>query len=75
MLVEQRRPAPWLIGKPSISSIRQEQNIDIYPATVYAQKFILPGLISFLERRLWIWSVINQYCYLFIYFNFKSEVL
>ena len=53
MLVEQYRPAPWLIGKPSIYSMRQEQNIDIYPATVYTQKLIFTGLFAFLERRLW----------------------
>jgi len=50
MLVEQCRPALWLIGKPFISSVRQEQNIDIYLARVFAQKFILPGLFAFLEK-------------------------
>jgi hypothetical protein len=49
MLVEQYRPAPWLIGKPSVYSIRQEQNIDNYPAAVYKQKLILTGLFAFLE--------------------------
>ena len=60
MLAEQCRPALWLTGKPSISSIRQEQNTDIHPAAVYAQKLILPRLFAFLERRLWVRSISNQ---------------